>query len=870
MMRLRTLCLLTLLFICAREARADGDVTFNNQVVRIFQQHCQTCHRPGNIAPFSLMTYADARPWAKAIRDAVVLKIMPPWKPVDAHGTFEGERTLTDQEIGTITQWVNNGSPEGVASDLPEPIGFPETWTAGTPDLVGQPTSTYAVPTGSNDIYRCFPIDLNSNSDLYVRGYEVLPGNRAIVHHILIFIDESGQSAKLDDADPGPGYTCFGGAGFLNGLGGLGAWAPGVSPQMFPLGTGVRIPAGARLVMQVHYSLVDFSRVSSGAPDPDFSRVGLYLSPTRLELISFPFVVNPLFTIPAGESHYKVQAATVFTRDVELVSIAPHMHLLGREATVEAHFPNGQTKQLIRIDDWDFHWQAIYTYQDPILLPAGTLVVMTAYYDNSLNNPKNPSNPPVPVSWGERTVDEMCLTLLTVKSPGTPSMNTVPFSMTDRGTESVITQGTSSDSIKVGYARVTDASGNAPSGLAIFGYRQSGVLISEAGVPASGTLTQGRIYGETNSSVRSGLAIANPNAEPAVVSFTFRNESGDTVSTNSATIDANGQIAAFLNEAPFNGPSSFSGSFTFTSSKPVAVIALRGVVNERSDFLLTTLPVVDLSASATSGPAPVFPHFADGGGWTTTFLLVNPTDAGISGTLQFADSSGKPTSSLSYSIPGRSARQFATSGSGDAVRVGAVSVIPAQNNAAPAGSLVFSYNKSGIRLTEAGVPAIAAGTAFRAYVEASDAVQSGIALVNTSSNATSVRLELINLSGASISTTTISLAANAQLSKFLAELPGFQTLSLPIQGLLRITSSTPIAVVGLRSRINERGDFLITTTPPIPESTSAPAELFFPHFADAGGYTTQFILFSAGSRNSVNGTIRFFAQSGQSLDLKLR
>ena len=166
---------------------------------------------------------------------------------------------------------------------------------------------------------------------------------------------------------------------------------------------------------------------------------------------------------------------------------------------------------------------------------------MTAFYDNSTGNPNNPSNPPVAVYWGERTTDEMCLTFLSVKLPGTPSMNTVPFTLTDRGSESVITQGLASSSIKVGYARVTDASGAAPSGLAIFGYRQNGVLISEAGVPASRLLTQGRIYSETNTSVRSGLAIANPNGEAAVVSFTFIDESGREVSSNSATIGANGQ-----------------------------------------------------------------------------------------------------------------------------------------------------------------------------------------------------------------------------------------------------------------------------------------------------------------------------------------
>ena len=165
-MRIRVAVLAFIFLMLARSAYADGEATFNNQVVRIFQQHCQTCHRPGNVAPFSLMTYADARPWARAIREAVLLKTMPPWKPVDAHGVFQGERSLTDQEIQTISDWVNNGAEEGAATDLPQPISFPETWSLGTPDITLQPSGPFAVPKGSDDIYRCFPMPVNSTSDV--------------------------------------------------------------------------------------------------------------------------------------------------------------------------------------------------------------------------------------------------------------------------------------------------------------------------------------------------------------------------------------------------------------------------------------------------------------------------------------------------------------------------------------------------------------------------------------------------------------------------------------------------------------------------------------------------------------------------------
>jgi len=873
-MRLRTVCLLTLFLACVRPAFAAGDVTFNNQVVRLLQQHCQTCHRPGSIAPFSLLNYQDARTHAFEMLKAVQSGEMPPWKPVNAHGVFEGERTLTDQEIATITNWVAAGVPEGNPADLPEPITFPETWSAGTPDLVVQPAAPYPIAQGQDDIYRCFPLAVNSQSDLYVRGYEVLPGNRAIVHHVLIFVDSTGQSDALDAADPGPGYTCFGGAGFVLGLGGLGGWVPGAGPEVFPLGTGIRIPARARIVIQVHYSTAEASKLNLGPLEPDLTRLGLYLSPKPLAAISFLPVVNTSFTIPPGQSQYAVKASFPIFGTVELTAIAPHMHLLGRKVSVVARFPDGSSRELIRIDDWDFHWQANYVFKEPIILPAGTIVESTAIYDNSTGNPKNPSNPPVAVSWGERTTDEMALTFLSIKSPGIPSMNTVPFSLTDRGTESVVTLGTASSTMQTGYARVTDSTDAAPSGLAIIGNRQNGILISEAGVPASGLITKGRIFGEISSTVRSGVAITNPNAETVALNFIFTDESGKDVFFNGYFLQPNTQFAAFLDEPPFNGPfkgsSPFSGSFTFTASKGVAAVALRGLLNERSDYLQTTLPVVDVSSEATSTAPVAFPYFADGAGWTTTFMLVNGTNSAMSGTLQFVDQDGKPLSSQDYSIPSHSAKRFSTSGQGNVLRTGAVRVVPSAGSVTPAGSLVFSYSVGGIRITEAGVSLAPSGTTFRTYVEASETIQSGIAITNTSSSTATVRLELLDLNGAAISTTTLTLAANAVFPKFLNQISGFQTLSLPIQGLLRITSTTPIAVVGLRSRINERGDFLITTTPPVSETTPAAPELYFPHFVDAGGYTTQFIMFSAGARSPVNGTIRFFSRFGDPLDLKLK
>jgi hypothetical protein len=309
---------------------------------------------------------------------------------------------------------VDDGILEGDPKDLPPPIDFPETWTAGTPDIVVQPSEPFPVAAADRDIYRCFPIDLKASTDLWVRGYEIIPGNRKVVHHVILFTDSSGASAPLDDADPGPGYSCFGGPRFGRGVGGFGGWAPGASAQLYPDGTGMLLKAGTRLIVQIHYSVAELADKNESL-DADLTRVGLYVSKTPLEQLSVLPVINWRFVIPPGNSHYQVRAILPIIAPVQLISIAPHMHLLGKEVTVDAIMPFLQRKQLIRIDDWSFHWQGGYTFKEPVTLPAGTIVVMNAYFDNSTGNPENPHDPPVAVRFGEETDDEMCITFLLVR-----------------------------------------------------------------------------------------------------------------------------------------------------------------------------------------------------------------------------------------------------------------------------------------------------------------------------------------------------------------------------------------------------------------------------------------------------------------------
>ena len=465
----------------------------------------------------------------------------------------------------------------------------------------------------------------------------------------------------------------------------------------------------------------------------------------------------------------------------------------------------------------------------------------------------------------------------------------LPFSVPDRGGISLTSQGTSPE-LRVGYAQVeTDAGMTPPAGLAIFGSRVNGILVSEAGVPAAAAVLEGRIFAETDGVVRTALALANPNDTAATVAFFFTDSEGIDSGHGTFTLGPREQIARFLDEAPFSGGSEMLGTFTFTADLPVAVIALRGFVNERSEFLMTTLPVAPIAVPTTG--TVYFPHFAAGGGWTTQVILVNPTHAPISGSVQFFGSGseteaaapatltladGRSGSTFSYAIPPRSATRLRTSNPAGPLEAGSVRAVPDTGHPAPAGVSIFAFQKDGTTVSEAGVPASTAGTAFRLYVEASGtpgqphSVRSGIALTNTSDALTMVSLELTDLDGtATGSTASLRIPASGHVARFIDEF--FPALTNPFSGLLRITATAPnIAVVGLRLAINQRGDIVTTTTPPVDENAApTPSGLFFPHFVDSGGWTTQFILFSGSPGQTASGVIRFTGQDGQPLELSV-
>jgi hypothetical protein len=419
MRRVALVAVLALAFIGARQRAVRivpppfiAGPTFNKEVVRIFQDHCQTCHHPGDIGPFSLMTFADAFPNATNIKLMTRTHQMPPWKPSTDCGSFAEARVLTQDEIDVLSKWVDNGAPEGNPADLPQPLDFQSGWALGQPDLVLSSAQPYTPP-ATGDMYRCFTMPTDSTSDQYVAAIDVHPGDRQTVHHVIAFIDTTGESAKL--ADAGGGYQCFGGPGFAItnvNASTLGGWAPGARPVKLPEGVGFLLPKNSRVVLQVHY------HPHGPAPQPDKTEIGIYYSKTKpTKLMRILPLINDTFTIPPGDSNYRVTASFDLPNIPSLANthvwlIAPHMHLLGRKMHVDATLPSGQKQCLVTIDDWDFNWQGMYRYQNPIAVPAGSHLALEAFYDNSPDNWRNPNDPPKSVSWGEQTTDEMCIAFL--------------------------------------------------------------------------------------------------------------------------------------------------------------------------------------------------------------------------------------------------------------------------------------------------------------------------------------------------------------------------------------------------------------------------------------------------------------------------
>ncbi|MDE0317632.1 MAG: ascorbate-dependent monooxygenase [Candidatus Poribacteria bacterium] len=378
-------------------------ITYSEHIAPILQKQCQACHRQGEVAPFALTDYREAKAWATEIAEYTKAKLMPPWKPAPGFGTFKNERRLTDKEIKMISDWAEAGAPEGDATKTPPNPKFHEGWALGEPDHIVEMPVEYEIEPEGEDEYRHFIIPTNFDTDMYVQAVDVQPGNRKTVHHVIAYLDIEGQGRELAAKDPKPGYVTGGTGPGIDVVGTLGGWAPGVTPSVLPEGIGYLLPKGADIVMQVHY-------YRTGHTERDQSRMGLYFSKTPKTVpLEIGSAINDKFMIPAGDAKYAVHASRSIKKDSYLLATMPHMHLLGRDMRIIAKPPTGDTIDLIWIQDWDFNWQDIYHYRKPIFLPAGTQVSLVAHFDNSATNPANPHDPPIPVGWGDKTTDEMCI-----------------------------------------------------------------------------------------------------------------------------------------------------------------------------------------------------------------------------------------------------------------------------------------------------------------------------------------------------------------------------------------------------------------------------------------------------------------------------
>ncbi|HEV3333347.1 MAG TPA: cytochrome c [Bryobacteraceae bacterium] len=381
--------------------------TYNQDIAPILYQNCAGCHRPGEVAPFSLLTYQDTAKRAALLATVTKARVMPPLKAEPGYGDFKDVRRLSDEQIALIQQWASNGAPEG-GGPKPAPPKFTEGWQLGPPDRVATMPAKFAVPADGPDQFRCFVIPLNLEKDTYLHGLEFRADNRRTVHHALVFLDNSGQGRKLAAGSADGGYTCFGGPGVPANL--VGGWAPGIVPRKPVAAYATTLTPKSDLVLQIHYH-------PSGTAAQDQSSLGLFFGDAPTQGRSVVLMGNLGIDIPPGESHYVVKASRTINADADLLGITPHAHYICKDMKVTAHLPDGTETPLIWIKDWDFNWQGAYTYASPMKLPKGTRVDMEFTYDNSDKNPRNPAHPPVEVKYGEQTTNEMGFVFLTFGLP---------------------------------------------------------------------------------------------------------------------------------------------------------------------------------------------------------------------------------------------------------------------------------------------------------------------------------------------------------------------------------------------------------------------------------------------------------------------
>jgi hypothetical protein len=409
----------------------DRPATFNKDVLPVLQTHCQNCHRPGEVAPMSFLTYAETRPWAKAMKAAVLSRKMPPWLADAKYGHFQNERRLTEAETRTLVSWADNGAPEGDTKDKPAPLNFAQGWNI-KPDVTIEIPNPFEVPASGIIEYQYIVVPTHFDKDVWVTAAEVRPGDRAHMHHVIVYVRPPG-SAFMKDAKPGipfvpvtPERDADGAAirrvpppgqqasadgqrrqagAAMAGIELLSAFVPGLQAQRFdsPIADAAKlVPAGSDLVFQLHYT-------TNGKPASDQTRIGLTLAakPPKYRLFTSN-ATQQQFEIPPNDPNYESHSMVTIAEPARLVWLMPHMHVRGKDFLFQAAYPTGETETLLSVPKYDFNWQIGYEEATPVALPKGTRIECTAHHDNSANNPSNP-NPNATVRWGDQTWEEMMM-----------------------------------------------------------------------------------------------------------------------------------------------------------------------------------------------------------------------------------------------------------------------------------------------------------------------------------------------------------------------------------------------------------------------------------------------------------------------------
>jgi hypothetical protein len=377
----------------AANTSGSAKITYTKDVAPILMNRCVGCHRPGEAAPMAFTSYKETRPWAKAIKSAVVARKMPVWLADPAHGAFANDRRLSDQEIATIAAWVDAGAPEGDPKLTPPLPGFPGGWNIGKPDQVFEMGTAFDVPKEGTIPYKYFMVDPNFTEDKWIEAAEIRPSARSVVHHVIVFIQEPG------DASVGRSE-----ASMLTGF------APGEQPLNLPPGTAKLVKAGSKFRFQVHYT-------TNGKEATDRTMVGVRYAkeqPRFQALVAS--AINFKLKIPANTDNYEVKSSYTFKRDIDVVSWMPHMHVRGKDFKFTIVYPDGRSEVALNVPKYEFNWQLAYNPVQPIHLPEGTRIDCVAHYDNTANNKANP-NPNQEVKWGDQTWEEMMIGFVTYTIP---------------------------------------------------------------------------------------------------------------------------------------------------------------------------------------------------------------------------------------------------------------------------------------------------------------------------------------------------------------------------------------------------------------------------------------------------------------------